>query len=127
MRRSTSGSRTCSIRRSRNARRRRRSRSRNMAVPDSVRLPLSFDPALLARDLEKFSSADWISHYIQDRYEGDWSVIPLRGVAGARHPIQMIYADPAAKDFEYSPMLGACPYFRKVIDIFECPLGPVRR
>jgi quercetin dioxygenase-like cupin family protein len=50
----------------------------------------------------------------------------LRGKAGARHPVMMIYSDPTATSFEDTPMLQACPYFRKVLDAFECPLRAVR-
>jgi Aspartyl/Asparaginyl beta-hydroxylase len=96
------------------------------AIPDSLRLPFSFDAGLLKRDLDKISSEDWVAHYIRDRYEGDWSAIPLRFAAGARHPIQMIYADPAAKEFEDAPMLASCGYFREVLAAFECTIACVR-
>lgn len=95
-------------------------------IPDSLRLPYSFDTGLLKRDLDKVSSDDWVAHYIRDRYEGDWSAIPLRFAAGARHPIQMIYADPAAKAFEESPTLASCGYFREILAAFECPIACVR-
>ena len=42
-------------------------------------------------------------------------MIPLRGVAGATHPVKMIYPDPAATAFEDTPMLAGCPYFREVL------------
>jgi len=50
--------------------------------PDRLRLPLAFDPGLLARDLERLSAGDWTSHYVKQNYDGDWSVIPLRSPAG---------------------------------------------
>ena len=53
-------------------------------------------------------------------------MIPLRGVAGARHPVTMIYADPTATAFEDTPMLGSCPYFREVLGAFACPVQAVR-
>ena len=76
-----------------------------MTCPDRLRLPLSFDPDRLVRDLAALSSVDWIAHFVKQNYEGDWSVIPLRGVAGATHPIRMIYSDPTATAFEDTPML----------------------
>ena len=45
-----------------------------------------------------------------------WSVIPLRGPAGASHPVQMIYSDPSRSDFEDTPMLAGLRYFRAVLD-----------
>jgi hypothetical protein len=95
-------------------------------LPDRLRLPFTFAPDLLARDLRKLSSVEWIRHFVKQNYDGDWSVIPLRGKAGAKHPVMMIYSDPAAKEFEDTPMLAGSPYFREVLDSFQCPLQAVR-
>jgi hypothetical protein len=53
-------------------------------------------------------------------------VIPLRGPAGASHPVQMIYSDPARSDFEDTPALRGSPYFQEVLAAFACPLHAVR-
>jgi hypothetical protein len=97
-----------------------------MQLPDRLRLPLSFDPARLAGDLQALSSVAWISHFVSQNYDGDWSVIPLRGKAGATHPIMMIYSDPSCREFEDTPMLAACPYYRQVLASFAAPLQAVR-
>jgi hypothetical protein len=97
-----------------------------MPLPDRLRLPFDFDPALLARDLDGLRAVDWIKHYVQQNYDGDWSVIALRGKAGATHPVMMIYSDPTCREFADTPMLAACPYFRQVLDTFEAPLRAVR-
>jgi Aspartyl/Asparaginyl beta-hydroxylase len=97
-----------------------------MTFPDRLRLPLSFDAARLASDLAALSSAEWIAHFVTQNYDGDWDVLPLRGVAGARHPVQMIYSDPAATRFEDTPMLASCPYFREVLSAFDCEVQAVR-
>jgi len=94
--------------------------------PDRLRLPLSFDPDLLARDLRSLTSVEWIDHFVKQNYDGHWSVIPLRGTAGARHPVMMIYPDPTATVFEDTPMLASCAYFREVLAAFHCPLQAVR-
>jgi hypothetical protein len=94
--------------------------------PDRLRLPLTFDAALLARDLDRLSSGEWIRHYVEQNYEGDWSVIPLRSPAGETHPVRMIFADPAARSFVDTPLLEGCGYFRQVLDAFDCPLQAVR-
>jgi hypothetical protein len=67
----------------------------NSVFPDRLRLPLAFDPERLAAGMANFSQAAWIEHFVRQNYDGDWDVIALRGPAGARHPIQMIYSDPA--------------------------------
>jgi hypothetical protein len=97
-----------------------------MRLPDRLRLPFTFDPELLARDLHGLSSVEWVKHFVPQNYEGDWSVIPLRGKAGATHPVMMIYSDPTCRDFEDTPLLAACPYFQKVLAIFAAPLQAVR-
>jgi len=97
-----------------------------MQLPDRVRLPFTFDAGLLASDLRGLGAAGWTRHFVQQNYDGDWSVIPLRGKAGATHPVMMIYSDPTCRDFEDTPMLAACPYFRQVLDTFRAPLRAVR-
>jgi len=93
---------------------------------DRLRLPFTFDRDLLAADLRRLSAEQWISHYVTQNYQGDWSVIALRGPAGARHPVQMIYAHPTATAFADTPLLACCPYYREVLDSFCCPLQTVR-
>jgi hypothetical protein len=100
--------------------------SGEMRFPDRLRLPFSFDAARLAADLARLKSTSWISHFITQNYDGDWSVIPLRAQAGARHPVQMIFSNPAATAFEDTPWLADCPAFRAVLDSFDCPLQAVR-
>jgi hypothetical protein len=94
--------------------------------PDRLLLPLSFDPARLAADLAALAAASWIDHFVKQNYRGDWSVVPLRGPAGATHPVMMIYSDPTCRPFEDAPFLAACPYFREVLAAFACPLQAVR-
>jgi hypothetical protein len=97
-----------------------------MQLPDRLRLPFTFDAGQLARDLEGLSAVGWIKHFVQQNYDGDWSVIPLRGQAGATHPVMMIYADPTCRDYADTPILAACPYFRQVLATFQAPLQAVR-
>ncbi len=94
--------------------------------PDRLRLPLAFDPERLAGDLANFGRTEWIEHFVKQNYDGDWSVIPLRGPAGATHPVRMIYSDPACTDFADTPMLAASPAFQDVLAPFDCPLHAVR-
>ncbi len=84
------------------------------SLPDRIQLPILFDPAALRRDLAALGSSDWISHFVTQNYTGDWSVLPLRGKAGATHPVMMIYSDPGCTDFANTPYLAACPYYQEV-------------
>ena len=94
--------------------------------PDRVRLPLAFDSVRLAADLAALESEDWIAHFVTQNYDGDWSALPLRALAGATHPVQMIYSPPNATEFVDTPLLARTPYFREVLGSFECPLTCVR-
>ena len=94
--------------------------------PDRLLLPLDFDPVRLAADVAALSAGGWTAHFVTQNYDGDWSVIPLRGPAGARHPIQMIYSDPACPAYADTPLLAAAPYLRQVLAAFACPLQAVR-
>lgn len=98
-----------------------------MSLPDRIRLPLSFDPGRLRCDADRAAAAcGWIRHFVQQNYDGDWSVIPLRAAAGATHPVMQIYPDPTAAAFADTAALACCPYFRAVLQAFRCPLQAVR-
>lgn len=94
--------------------------------PDRLRLPLDFEPSHLAADMAHFAREAWIAHFVTQNYDGDWSVIPLRGPAGASHPVQMIYSDPSRSDYEDTPLLAGLRYFQQVLASFACPLHAVR-
>lgn len=96
-----------------------------MRLPDRLRLPLAFDPASLAADLDRMTET-WTSHFIADHYDGDWSVIPLRFPAGTTHPVARIFSNPTATRFVDSPLLAACPALRAALDTLACPLLAVR-
>lgn len=95
-------------------------------LPDRLRLPFQFDPAALLHDLAALDSVEWTAHFVTQNYSGDWSVLPLRGKAGATHPVMMIYSDPACTEFADTPFLEACPYYKKILARLECPLQSVR-
>ncbi|HEX3675082.1 MAG TPA: aspartyl/asparaginyl beta-hydroxylase domain-containing protein [Rhizomicrobium sp.] len=97
-----------------------------MQLPDRLRLPFSFDPAGLARDLAVAEAGGWRHHFVRQNYEGDWSVIALRASAAATHPSQMINADPRATTFRDLPVLADCAHFRAAIAAVQAPLRAVR-
>ncbi len=93
---------------------------------DRVKLPLKFDPQLLRDDLQRLRNAEWIDHFVKQNYDGEWSVIPLRGPASATHPIMMIYSDPTCTDFANTPFLDDTRYIPQVFQAIRCPLQAVR-
>ena len=100
--------------------------SKKMKVGDRVKLDLTFDPLALQADLARLPDSAWIEHFVSQNFEGDWSVIPLRGPAGATHPVMMIYSDPTCTRFSDTPFLEQTPYIREVLSAFACPLQAVR-
>lgn len=95
-------------------------------LPDRLPLSLQFDPGLLVRDLQRLEEQSWIDHFVKENYTGQWDVLPLRGTAGATHPVMMIYSDPSCQDFADTPFLEQAPYLREVLGAFRCPLLSVR-
>ena len=97
-----------------------------MSTQDRVKLPLSFDPSLLCKDLQQIENAAWIDHFVRQNYQGEWMVVPLRSPRGAEHPIRMIYSDPGCSDFMDTHYLERCSYFKQVLRCFSCELYAVR-
>lgn len=88
----------------------------------SFKLPLSFDPELLARDLALIGPSEWVPHFNTGYYEGDWSGVALRSVGGAE---RQLYPAPSAA-FEETAVLSRCPNIEKALAAFNCPLESVR-
>lgn len=96
------------------------------SLPDRLRLPLAFEAERMAAEVEAIPAEDWIAHFVEQNYEGGWSVVPLRCAAGASHPILMAASDPSATAFEDTPWLSRAPYLAQVLAQFACPLLTVR-
>ena len=87
-----------------------------------LHLPPSFDVARLQRDMAEIGEAEWMPHFNTDDYEGTWRCLPLRSVEGRSDHILSL-PDTAYAD---TPILDRCPYFREVLESFECDKGSVR-
>ena len=48
----------------------------------SFKLPLTFDPGLLQADLEGIAPSEWVNHFNQKYFEGEWSGVALRSIGG---------------------------------------------
>ncbi len=94
--------------------------------PCCKKLPLTFDVGRLHADLDIVSENVWIKHFVPDNYEGEWSGLPLRAKVGATHPIQQMYSDPSASEWENTELLKQCGYFQEVLSQIHCDLTTVR-
>lgn len=93
-------------------------------MPSAVKLPFSFDPALLKSALAEIEDEEWTPHFNKQYYEGDWSGVALRSTNASA---SLLYPEPK-KTVTYSdtPLLERCGYFREVLSTFKCPLEAVR-
>ena len=89
-----------------------------------VKFPFQFDAARLRADLARVAEDEWIRHFNQSNYEGNWSVASLRSNGGAT---KQIYPDPhSPADFEDTEILARCRYVREVLSRIECEKESVR-
>ncbi len=90
----------------------------------SFQFPFRFDPIRLKADLERISPDEWVPHFNTNIYEGEWSGVALRSIAG--HALQL-YPDPTATgSFTDTALLARCPSYQEVLATFRCPLTSVR-
>ncbi len=87
-----------------------------------LKLPLSFDVALLQQDLAKIEADHWISHFNTSAYENDWRAVALRSLGGQMKNILPL--DHA--DFADTPLLSSCRHFQQVIAQFQCEKTSIR-
>lgn len=64
---------------------------------------------------------EWIAHYNQSDFEGNWSGVALRSSDGTA-------SDLVVRPLPYfdTPLLARCAYFREVLRAFSCPITAVR-
>jgi len=93
-------------------------------MQDYVKLPFQFDAARLRAELAQIADDEWIRHFNQSNYEGNWSVASLRSNGGQT---KQIYPDPhAPDDFRDTEILARCAYVREILDAIECEKEAVR-
>jgi hypothetical protein len=88
-----------------------------------VKLPLPVDASRLHADLTLIDPSEYIPHFNKSYYEGEWSAVALRSTSGSA---SQIYPDPTKQEFLDTSVLGRCPYFRELLQTFECPLLSAR-
>jgi hypothetical protein len=89
----------------------------------SLRLPFCFDPTRLQGDLALLNADDWVPHFNQAYYTGEWSGAALRSVGGSA---RQLFQDPTKTEFMDTPLMARCSYFQQVMSTFECPLESIR-
>lgn len=87
-------------------------------------LPLSFDPAPLAAEVELITGDEWHPHFNSQTYRGQWRVAALRSKGGI---LERVEANPSESDeFAATPILSRSPHLQRVVRAFRCPTTAVR-
>lgn len=89
---------------------------------NDFKLPQIFDIERLKNDLKCCHETDWLLHFNQNDFTGKWSSFALRSISGSELDI---LATPNAT-FQDTPILAKCPYFKEIIDFFQCNKEAVR-
>ncbi|HKA21360.1 MAG TPA: aspartyl/asparaginyl beta-hydroxylase domain-containing protein [Blastocatellia bacterium] len=89
-----------------------------------LRLPFSFDPEGLENDLKQIRPEEWVKHFNDRYFEGDWSGVALRAVDGAS---TSLYSDPEKDQrLNDTPVLSRCPALSGVLSSFDCQVKSAR-
>jgi Aspartyl/Asparaginyl beta-hydroxylase len=96
----------------------------SMAMHSALRLPLSFDATALARDLTSLPSNEWITHFNQGYFDGQWDGLALRALPDAYGIVPDGQAPASA--YEATTRLATCPALATALSVFQCPLKSVR-
>lgn len=90
--------------------------------PSSCQLPISFSIEKLQNDLVTCETNLWTPHFNTYRYEGKWTSVSLRSQSGLETDI-LSFPD---KEYKNTPLLDSCPYFKEIMDWFQCEKEAVR-
>ncbi|HTG15904.1 MAG TPA: aspartyl/asparaginyl beta-hydroxylase domain-containing protein [Blastocatellia bacterium] len=75
-------------------------------------------------DLDRVASDEWVRHFNDRYYEGEWSGVALRAVGGAS---AQIYTDPTRNEpLTDTPVLARSPSLQRALATIECPVKSAR-
>lgn len=89
---------------------------------DACKFSTTFDVYRLREDLSVCLLEEWNPHFNRNDFTGTWASLSLRSISGAASDIRSV----ANAAYQNTPILQRCPYFREIIDWFECPKEAVR-
>ncbi|MEA5461196.1 aspartyl/asparaginyl beta-hydroxylase domain-containing protein [Arcicella sp. LKC2W] len=89
---------------------------------NNYKLPQTYEIDRLKIDLKKCQNKEWLLHFNQNDFTGNWSSFALRSISGSELDI---LATPNAT-FQDTPTLSNCLYFKEIVDSFQCEKESVR-
>ena len=88
------------------------------------RFPMRFDLERMRKELQTLEDFKWIGHYDKALADG-WTAIPLVSCNGTMDSEESQRVGKCG-ECKRTPVLNALPYFREILDAFQCPHGRVR-
>ena len=89
-----------------------------------LKLPLTFDLEGLQSDLNQVLPDEWVRHFNDRYYEGEWSGVALRSAEGASG---QLYSDPGKDElFSDTPVLSRCSSLQRALEALRCPVKSAR-
>ena len=87
-----------------------------------LQLPFKVDLTVLQAEVQQCLDQQWVNHYNQKDYEGDWTLIALRSIDGAMHQVSAQESD----SYRDTPLLSQCPHIQHFLDQLKCDKMSIR-
>lgn len=89
------------------------------------RFPMTFDVQRMREEYESLAGASWLEHY--DRgLSRDWRAVPLVSLDGKVENANSLRASYDQSRMKRTSFVDKLPYFREILDAFQCPHGRIR-
>lgn len=95
---------------------------------DFVRIDIVAPLQAMQTELNALLAQTWTAHVNQHDYSGGWDVLPLRCQREHihAHPVLQSFSVECGDDWEYLPIMQACPAMLNFLNSLQCPLKSVR-
>ncbi len=90
-----------------------------------LKLPFSYDIDLLKKDAIIALQASWIPHFNTNDYSGTWKAVALRSLGGDANNLIPL-GETETENYQNTPLLEKCTYFKSILDQFQYKLEAVR-
>ncbi|MCB1182873.1 aspartyl/asparaginyl beta-hydroxylase domain-containing protein [bacterium] len=88
------------------------------------RFPMTFDLARMRAELEILEGKEWLDHYDAALADG-WTTIPLVTHDGSANSVDSQRIGRFG-EYKRTKYVDELPYFREILDAFQCPHGRIR-
>ena len=88
------------------------------------RFPMRFDVERMMAELGLLENDSWLAHY-DKKISNGWTAVPLVSQDGSLAGPDSQRAGPYSR-YKRTPVVEGLPYFRAILDAFDCPQGRVR-